>query len=85
MLRPLSKKSALTGHFHAAAFPYRPLKKGRIDLTTTVNTLLEGESVQGMLHLLTDEREASGAGESEFVRGAVWAGPIMRVTKEDQA
>jgi hypothetical protein len=79
MLRPLSKKGSLTGHFHAAAFPYQPLKKGRIDLTATVDALFARESVQGLLHLLPDEREASGAGESEFVRGACWAGPITKV------
>src|SRR5262249_22495997 len=76
MLRPMSKRSSISGHFHAAAFPYQPLKKGRIDLGAAVNALFERESVQGLLHLLNDEREASGSGESEFVRGALWAGPI---------
>ena len=87
LLRPIGKNTGLTGHFHAAAFPYRPLKKGRIDLNATVNALLGSESVQGMLHLLADDREGagaglSGAGESEFVRGALWVGPITKVVSE---
>ncbi len=72
LLRPLRRNTALTGHFHAAAFSYRPLQKGEIDLKTTVTSLFETESLQGVLHLLTDNREAAGPQESEFVRGACW-------------
>jgi anti-anti-sigma factor len=79
MLRPLSRRTKLAGHFHAAAFPYQPLKKGRLDLSATVNGLFDREIVQGLLHLLADERERSGAGESEFLRGACWAGPIRKI------
>jgi anti-anti-sigma factor len=78
-LRPLGGVSRASGHFHAAAFPYQPLKKGRIDLSATVEALFERESVQGVLHLLADRREASGAGESEFARGACWAVPVTKV------
>jgi hypothetical protein len=60
------------GHFHAAAFSYRPLKKGSIDLNTTVTTLFETETLQGVLHLLSDTREAAGPQQSEFVQGACW-------------
>lgn len=79
MLRPLAQRIGLEGHFHAAAFPYQPLRKGRLDLSATVNALFARESVQGMLHLLADKRERAGAGESEFLRGACWAGPIRRI------
>jgi anti-anti-sigma factor len=74
-LRPLNS-SGLIGHLHAAAFPYRPLQKGQLDLKTIVASLFESESVRGVLHLLTDDRQISGAGESEFIRGACWFGPI---------
>lgn len=72
MLRPLGAEAWPLGHFHAAAFSYRPLKKGSIDLKATVTALFETETLQGVLHLLTDEREAAGPQQSEFVRGACW-------------
>jgi anti-anti-sigma factor len=80
MLRPLAKASPLIGHFHAAAFSYRPLKKGTIDLKTTVATLFGAETLQGVLHLLGDDRE-TGAGQSEFVRGVCWVAPIGDITE----
>jgi anti-anti-sigma factor len=75
-LRPIGGTSSLLGHFHAAAFPFVPLKKGRIELHDTVIALFESERVLGVLHLLHDDRAASGAGANEFVRGACWASPI---------
>jgi len=79
LLRPLRKDSELRGHFHAAAFSYRPVKKGSVELNATVATLFENTSLQGVLHLLADDREIEGAGESEFVRGACWVSPIGEV------
>ena len=64
------------GHFHAAAFRFRPLRKGIIDLGETVAKLFEPEQLLGVLHLLNDDRGVSGAGESEFVTGACWIGPL---------
>ena len=74
-LRPLGKAPDLFGHFHAAAFSFGPLKRGRIDLKETVVNLFETESLLGVLHLLNDTREVVGIGQSEFIRGACWAGP----------
>lgn len=76
LLRPLTEGSHLRGHFHAAAFRYRPLQKGLIDLHSTVHSLFEGESLESILHLIHDNREASSVGESEFFRGACWAGRL---------
>jgi anti-anti-sigma factor len=73
-LRPLGRGCA--GHLHAAAFPFRAIKKGRIDLGETVAALFESDQPLGVLHLLGDDREAAGAGESELVRGACWLGPV---------
>ena len=64
------------GHFHAAAFSYRPLTKGSIDCQTTVTGLFEHQALEGILHLLGDDRTIVGAGQSEFIRGACWFGPI---------
>jgi len=71
-LRPLGAGTDFFGHFHAAAFSYHPLPKGEIDLKSTVTALFESENLQGVLHLLTDDRQAAGPQQSEFVRGACW-------------
>ncbi len=82
LVRPLGKGPWPAGHFHAAAFSYRPLQKGALDVKTTVSTLFEAETLQGVLHLLNDDREIAGAGQSEFVRGACWIGPITEIAAE---
>ena len=64
------------GHLHAAAFRFRPIRKGPIDFRETVTGLFEADQLLGVLHLLHDDRGAAGAGESELVRGACWIGPI---------
>lgn len=79
MLRPLGTEAWPVGHFHAAAFSYCPLKKGSIDLKDTVTTLFETETLQGVLHLLTDHRDAAGPQQSEFVRGACWIGAASEI------
>jgi hypothetical protein len=63
---------------HAAAFRFRPIRKGPIAIDETVAGLFEPEQLLGVLHLLRDDRGSGGAGESEFVRGACWVGPIGR-------
>jgi len=80
MLRPLGAEGGPLGHFHAAAFSYRPLKKGSIDLGATVTTLFETETLQGVLHLLNDNREAAGPQQSQFIRGACWIGAASEIT-----
>ena len=75
-LRPLAGEVPLDGHFHAAAFPFRPFKKGRLPLTETVHGLFEERGVQGVLHLLHDDRPIAGVGQSEFLRGACWLAAI---------
>ena len=81
LLRPLGKEEALRGHFHAAAFSYRPLPRGELELRSTVTALFEQQSLQGLLHLLADHREAVGLGESEFVRGGAWFAPLGDVVE----
>lgn len=64
------------GHFHAAVFSYRPLPKGNINLQNTIASLLASESAQTVMHLLADDREFEGVGETELVRGACWVTPL---------
>lgn len=79
LLRPLRDPAGPVGHFHAAAFSYRPIQKGAVELQPTVTGLFDGESLLGVLHLLHDDREIVGVGESAFVRGACWVGPITDI------
>ena len=82
LLRPLGTTPWPAGHFHAAAFSYRPLQKGRINLRPTVAALFEAETLQGVLHLLNDDRAIVGTGQSEFVRGACWIAPVTDLALE---
>jgi anti-anti-sigma factor len=75
-LRPVAKSSPLWAHLHAAAFGYRPLQKGNIEMNATVRGLFDSGGLKGVLHLLADDREIAGGGESEFLRGACWIAPI---------
>jgi len=86
MVRPLPKTSGanlpVAGHFHAAAFSYRPLQKGQIDLKASIKTLFEEQQLEGVLHLLHDDRSTSANRQSEFFRGACWIAPISHVTTQ---
>ena len=75
-LRPIGPGTMAHGHFHAAVFPYRPLPKGRLELSETVASVLGTESAQAVMHLLADERQFEGLGQTDLMRGACWAGPL---------
>jgi anti-anti-sigma factor len=84
VIRPFPNASGVpvAGHFHAAAFSYRPVQRGEIDLKTSIKSLFEGQALEGILHLLSDDRALSGSGQSELVRGACWVAPISNITEE---
>ena len=75
-LRRLGPGTSAQGHFHAAVFPYRPLPKGNLGLKESVTNLLSTESAQTVMHLLADEREFEGVGQTDLMRGACWIGPL---------
>jgi anti-anti-sigma factor len=75
-LRPIGPGISAQGHFHAAVFPYRPLPRGNVNLHESVANLLGTESAQTVLHLLADEREFEGVGQTDLMRGACWVGPL---------
>ena len=77
VLRPLGDASYPKGHFHAAVFSYHTLAKGLLDFNETIADIFEKERLLGVLHLLNDTRQITGAGESMFIRGAIWFGPVM--------
>lgn len=78
-LRPLDAQGALAGHFHAAAFTYRPLGKRETGMREAVEQLFEWQALRGLLHLVHDARPVEGLGQSEFARGTCWVGAISQV------
>lgn len=64
------------GHFHAAVFPLRPLKRGPADLAATVADATASEPL-AVMHLLNDPQPVFGSGRPELVRGAVWFAPLV--------
>jgi hypothetical protein len=77
-VRRLSQNARAHGHFHAAIFPYRPVQRGELVLDNAITSLLAADSAQTLLHLLADDRQFEGVGQSEFIRGACWIGPISQ-------
>src|SRR5262249_3842212 len=75
-LRRIGPGSSAQGHFHAAVFSYRPLPKGKLSLMESVTNLFATESAQTVMHLLADEREFEGVGQTDLMRGACWVGPL---------
>jgi anti-anti-sigma factor len=75
-LRPIGPGTTAHGHFHAAVFPYRPLPKGRLELAEAVAQVISTETAQTVMHLMADEREFEGVGQTDLMRGACWVGPL---------
>ena len=83
-LRPIGQGTNAQGHFHAASFGYRPLPKGNVGLRETIANLLASESARAVMHLLADEREFEGVGQTELMRGACWVSPIQSFSSAPQ-
>jgi len=83
-LRPVGQGTNAQGHFHAALFGYRPLPKGNIGLRETIASLHATESARAVMHLLPDERQFEGVGQSELMRGACWVGPLQNFSRAPQ-
>ena len=81
IVRPLGDDPWPVGHFHGAAFSYRPLRKGRVDLVDTVRALFEEEMLNGILDLINDTRPIVGVGQSQFVRGTCWMAPVSNMER----
>ncbi|MCF7974081.1 MAG: STAS domain-containing protein [Phycisphaerae bacterium] len=76
-LRTVGRDSSALGHFHAAAFSYSPITRGKLSLEETLATTFERQTLQGVMHLLADRRDDNAAMESEFKRGAIWMGALQ--------
>jgi anti-anti-sigma factor len=75
-MRPMTNGSDLFMHAHASVVPFSPVRKGFIDLSESLQKLMATQTIRGVLHLLNDDREGIGAGESFLRRGALWCAPV---------
>lgn len=80
-VRPAGATPFPAVHAHAAAFTFRALPAGAPSVETVVRDLFEEERLLALLHLLPDAREITGAGESLFLAGALWAAPLRLSTR----
>ena len=76
LLRGMGMDSGIEAHCHAAVAPYRPIRRGFIELGSSLDSFMQSQMLRGVLHLLNDDREGVGAGESYLRRGAIWCAPI---------
>jgi hypothetical protein len=53
-------------------------------MRTAVRGLFDAGGLQGVVHILADDRDTAGAGESELFRGACWTGPVRRFTAGEE-
>lgn len=74
--RKLDPEKQAHGHFHAAVFPFMPMKKTDIDLCETIDYLFNYSELNDIMHLTNDNREISGLGESQFSHGFCWLSPF---------
>jgi len=81
--RQLSTGKEIYGHFHSAIFYYHPIKKENIDLSKTIRSLFEVDKIQNIIHLINDNREIIGVGESEFINGTCWIGKVSELIKDN--
>jgi hypothetical protein len=75
-LRPIDRSGKMFAHVHAAVFPPTPLRKEEIDYTATINTLFNDTEIIDVIHLLNDNRDINGLGESTFKSGYCWTTEI---------
>ncbi len=78
-LRPLGGRTECVGHFHASVFSFRPVPLRTVQPRVLVTKYFTQQRVRAVLHLLTDDRGPTGAGESEFLRGICWSSPVGQI------
>lgn len=84
-VRQLDESADCYGHFHAAVFPYRTLKKRTLRLEQQVTDLFNSGALEDVLHLLRDDRPIIGAGESILLSGACWIGSLEGVAGTEES
>jgi len=75
-LRPTDSSVQIMSHVHAAVFPPTPLRKEKIDYKSTIESLFNDTEIIDVIHLLKDNRDINGLGESSFRSGYCWTTEI---------
>ncbi len=75
-LRPMDATGALTGHFHAAIFPYSPVPQRTVLLSALLDRLFQESPLRDVLHLVHDDRGTEGTGQTGLLRGVCWMARI---------
>ncbi|MDD5276290.1 MAG: STAS domain-containing protein [Methylovulum sp.] len=75
-LPPSGEEGDLFLHTHACVVPFHPVRKGFVSLPDSLARLMDAQTLRGVLHLLNDDRDGVGAGESYLRRGALWCAPV---------
>ena len=79
-LRPLGGPGKLVGHFHAMAFPYRPVPQRTVSLRALVEKLLETQPLtDGRARGVRRPRVRTAPATTRSLRGLCWTGPITSV------
>jgi anti-anti-sigma factor len=81
ILRPISQNSDIYTHLHAGIFPFVPLKKDIKDISELTDELFRNHELETILHLMGDDREVVGIGQSEVVQGYCRIGEIGEIRK----
>jgi len=64
------------GHLHSVTFSFTPLKQDEKNLKNIIHSLFERSRIINLMHLINDDRELTGIGESEFKNGTCWIGQL---------
>jgi hypothetical protein len=75
-LRPFNLSGNMLSHVHAAVFPPTPFRKEKTDYHIIINSLFNDTQIIDVIHLLNDNREINGLGESSFKSGYCWTTEI---------
>jgi anti-anti-sigma factor len=78
-VRPMDSESRCHSHFHAAVFPYQPIRREVIDPHAFILELFRQGAIMDVQHLLRDDRDLRGPGESTFRRGICWISPVQNI------
>ncbi|HRY31564.1 MAG TPA: STAS domain-containing protein [Bacteroidales bacterium] len=79
--RPKNEQSGFHVHFHAAVFQYLPLSRDYTEPDSLIRLLFSRGRLLQVMHLLDDDREGTGAGESAFRYGSCWIGLPQNITR----
>jgi hypothetical protein len=55
-----------------------------LELQETVTQVIGTETAQTVMHLLADEREFEGVGQTDLMRGACWMGQLHEPDRTQQ-